>query len=36
MEQITMYEEGNGLEELAAIKSNDWKWEFKDYPKKMD
>lgn len=33
MEQISMFEDGGGLEHLAKIKSNDWKWSFKDYPK---
>lgn len=35
-ELISMFDEGGGLEHLAKIKSNDWKWSFKDYPKEKN
>lgn len=31
-----MFDEGGGLEHLAKIKSNDWKWSFNDYPKEKN
>ena len=35
-ELISLFDEGQTLEHLAPIKSNDWKWSFKDYPKEKN
>lgn len=35
-EQTSLFDIGGELEHLAKIKSNDWKWSFKDYPKEKN
>lgn len=37
MGQLSIFDENlEDFENLQAIKSNDWKWSFKDYPKKNE